>query len=386
MSKKRTYQELAECFAIENCKLLTTEKEYNEVYQKYPKYKYVASCGHENCVHFHVFIGRKTGVICPKCVIKRNSTKAKETISTDKLQQLKQELVGIDYLKVLLSNDFDIVKAFDGCKADVIIKPKTIITDDWLGLQIKSTRTSIREYSVNLDKEYIDCIVIVMYLTENNTANKIWAIPYENVANLTKISIGLYKSKYNQYEVTTETIVQNLLTAYNNCKNLKSFEELDTPINIYQQREQEFRKYREYLINFIQFTDNGMEGLVYDFMIGNKKVQEKVGGLINNTRYLFMLCKNNGTKLVNNKRKSNQIQYDKGDNNLYWLNCDNKQHFYVIPEQILINKGYIGNIKTKTFLKINPTSRQIATNWLTPYLFDYTAVDKDRLIQIIESS
>lgn len=385
MSKKRTYQELAECFAIENCKLLTTEKEYNEMYQKYPKYKYVASCGHENCVHFHVFIGRKTGVICPKCVIKRNSAKAKETMSTDKLQQLKQELVGIDYLKVLLSNDFDIVKAFDGCKADVIIKPKIITTNNWLGLQIKSTRTSIREYSAHLGQEYIDCIVMVMYLTENNTANKIWAIPYENVANLTKISIGLYKSKYNQYEVTTETIVQNLLTAYNNCKNLKSFEELDTPINIYQQREQEYRKFRESTLNFIQFTDNGMEGLVYDFMIGNKKVQEKVGGFYKNS-CVFRLHKSNGTKLVNNKRNIIYVQYDKGDNNLYWLNCDNKQHFYVIPEQILINKGYIGNIKTKTFLKINPTSRQIATNWLTPYLFDYTAVDKDRLIQIIESS
>ena len=134
----------------------------------------------------------------------------------------------------------------------------------------------IQYFCDDLDKEYIDCIVIVMYLTENNTANKIWAIPYENVANLTKISIGLYKSKYNQYEVTTETIVHNLLTAYNNCKKLKSFEELDTPINIYQQREQEYRKYRELTLKFIQFTDNGMEGLVYDFMIGNKKVQEKV--------------------------------------------------------------------------------------------------------------
>jgi hypothetical protein len=385
MSKKRTYQELAACFAIENCKLLTTEKEFNELYQKYPKYKYIASCGHEHCVYFHVFLNRKTGVICPKCVIKRNIIKAKETISKDKLQQLKQELVGIDYLKLLLSNDFEIIKAFDGCKADVIIKPKFITTDYWLGLQIKSTRNSVREYSVHLNQDYTDCVVVVMYLTENNTANKMWAIPYENVANLKKISIGLYKSKYNQYEVTTETIVQNLLKAYNNCNNLKSFEELDTPINIYQQREQEYRKYRELTLNFIKFTDNGMEGLVYDFMIGNKKVQEKVSVFYKNG-CLFRLHKSNGTQIINNKRNIIYVQYNKGDNNLYWLNCHNKQYFYVIPEQMLMNKGYIGNNDTKTFLKLNPTSRNLATNWSTPYLFDYTNVDKERLLQIIESS
>ena len=383
----RTYKEVVACFAIENCKLLTTEKEFNEIKQreKY-KYKYIASCGHEHCVRIYSFISNlKNGILCPKCVIKRNSTKAKETMSNDKLKHIKQELVGIDYLKLLLSNDFDIVKAFDGCNADVIIKPKTITTNNWLGLQIKSTRVAKTIYSVHLGQDYADCVVMVMYLTENNTVNKIWTIPYENVANLKKISIGLYKSKYSQYEVTTETIVQKLLLAYNNCKNLKSFEELDTPINKFQQREQEYRKFRESTLNFIKFTDNGMEGLVYDFMIGNKKVQEKVGGFYKK-KCLFTLCTKNGTLIVNNKKKHNQVQYNKGDNNLYWLNCDNKQYFYVIPEQILIDNGYISNsVKNKIHLRLQPVSSRLIKHWSKLYLFDYTNVDKERLLQIIES-
>ena len=74
-------------------------------------------------------------------------------------------MVGIDYLKLLLSNDFDIVKAFDGCNADVIIKPKTITTNNWLGLQIKSTRVAKTIYSVHLGQDYADCVVM-------GTANK----------------------------------------------------------------------------------------------------------------------------------------------------------------------------------------------------------------------
>ena len=83
----RTYQEVVACFAIENCKLLTTETEFNEIKQreKY-KYKYIASCGHEHFVGIYSFISKyKRGILCPTCVIKRNSTKAKETMSTDKL-------------------------------------------------------------------------------------------------------------------------------------------------------------------------------------------------------------------------------------------------------------------------------------------------------------
>jgi len=57
---------------------------------------------------------------------------------------------------------------------------------------------------------------------------------------------------------------------------------------IYQQREQEFYKYRESKIDFLTFAYNDMEGQVFDFTIDNLKIQEKVGGQRNDRFILFM--------------------------------------------------------------------------------------------------
>ena len=65
-----------------------------------------------------------------------------------------------------------------------------------------------------------------------------------------------------------DDIINKLNELYNNTSKL-SFEKLNTPINIYQQREQTFRKYREEKIDFIKFDYDNMEGTVYDFKIGN---------------------------------------------------------------------------------------------------------------------
>jgi hypothetical protein len=126
-----------------------------------------------------------------------------------------------------------------------------------------------------------------------------------------------------------------------------------------------------------------MEATVYDFKIGSLKVQEKVTQKCDKeNRYKFCICKNNG--IVNNK--SNHIQYDIGDNDFYWLNCEDKKTFFVIPEKYLVEKGIIGNngIKKSLFLKI--TVKEILhknSAWLQPYMFDYENIDKDRLLSVI---
>ena len=75
------------------------------------------------------------------------------------------------------------------------------------------------------------------------------------------------------------------------------------------------------MISFIKFEDNGMEGLVWDFKIGEKKTQEKVGCLRKDgNSYIFCLFKNNGK--IN--KKSTFTQYKSGDNDVYWLNCEGK--------------------------------------------------------------
>ena len=176
---------------------------------------------------------------------------------------------------------------------------------------------------------------------------KMWLIPYEEVAGLKTIGIA-QKSKYSKYEVQTNNIVEKLNSYYEVC-NKSNFNILDTPSSKSQKQEQEYRKIRETKIDFIEFTNNGIEGLVYDFMIGSKKVQEKVGSIIHNNinSYMFTLCKYDCR--INGKCRNKS--YEEGDNDLYWLNCKNGK-FYVIPEKVLLEKGHIGKecIKEKLYV------------------------------------
>uniref|UniRef100_A0A6C0DFT5 Uncharacterized protein n=1 Tax=viral metagenome TaxID=1070528 RepID=A0A6C0DFT5_9ZZZZ len=375
---KRTYHDIVQCFEKENCKLLTSEEEYKNINKSRGKYRYIASCGHEHIVFFHVFLSRKTGVICPNCVNIRNSIKKKEQLKHDKIQHLRQELSCIEYIIDLFKENFIIKKAFDGCKADIILKPINNDNDEWVGIQVKSCKKPTRDYGFHLDNKDYSNILILCICEENK---KMWGIPYELVKGQIKLTIGLKKSKYNQYEITHENYLEKINNIYNTL-NKSKYETIDTPICIYQQREKEYRLFRENKLDFIQFDNNNMEGLVYDFKIGNKKVQEKVGGLctIRKGNFIFGIVKNRG--LINKKR--NFVQYDKGDNDIYWLNCDNKKLFYVIPEALLVEQGYICDKKTtKKTIKVNPDSEKSCV-WLKPYLFDYENINKEALLEILQ--
>lgn len=105
-------------------------------------------------------------------------------------------------------------------------------------------------------------------------------------------------------------------------------------------------------------------------------------------RCVFCLCKNKG-KL---ESKRNQVQYDINDNKFYWLNCDNKQHFFVIPEKVLIEKGFIANKeknKNNIFLKITIKDElHCKHQWLIPFIFNYTSINetpnKTRLLNLLK--
>jgi len=375
---KRTYQDVVQSFEKENCKLLTTEKEYRNMYKSYAKYRYIASCGHEHIVFFHVFLSRKTGVLCPSCVNVRNTKTNNEKLKVDKLHLIRQELVCIEYIIELFKEHFIIKKAFDGCKADIIFKPINNNNDEWIGIQVKSCKKPTRDYGFHLENKDYSNTLILCICEENK---KMWGIPYELVKGQVKLTVGLKKSKYDEYEITPNNYLEKITNVYHSLEK-SNYETIDTPLCIYQQREKEYRTFRENILDFIQFDNNVMEGLVYDFKIGNKKVQEKVGGLctIRKGNFIFTLVKNNGRK--DNKRC--HMQYNKGDNDIYWLNCDNHKHFYVIPEEVLVEKGYIDNKNTlKKLIRVNPDSEKSCV-WLKPYLFDYENINKEALLEILD--
>jgi hypothetical protein len=371
-----TYENVVKKFEDKNCIVTMTKEEFIENYKNNNcKIKYNASCGHENNVSYKNFNTLNQGINCPKCVNKNTGLKLKELRTGENKNNLLQELNGINYFKELIGEYFTTIKSFDGCKADIAIKKFEEIEDLWLGIQVKTTnkKTEREQYYFRLNNgKYDDCLLLCIC----DEDKKMWLIPYEEVKGLKTIGIA-QKSKYNKYEVTKETLTEKLNYYYTLIKKFE-FNILDTPTSKSQQQEQKYREIRESKINFIKFKNNIMEGLVYDFMIGNKKVQEKVGSIIhdNVNSYMFSLTKYDCRVDGKCKNKS----YEEGDNDLYWLNCKNGK-FYVIPEDALFVNGYIGKDCKKEKLYVSPTNQN--TEWCNEYLFDYNNVDKDRLLKLV---
>jgi len=382
------YENIIEEFNKRNCKLLTTKEEHCEILKmaKKSNYKlnYTASCGHNHVVFYNVFKSRGTGIICPSCKNKETCNSMKEKMQNNEMSKthfIEQEFNFIQKISELLKNDFEIIKAFDGCNVDIIFRPKNIVNDNWVGIQVKTNNIIHLTYSFHINHIYKDCLLL-FYCCEDES---MWLIPENVIGNQQKVSIGYTKSKYNIYKVTNENIINKLTELYKITSKFV-FDTLNKPINIYQQREQEFRKYRENKIDFIQFHYDNMEGTVYDFKIGNLKIQEKVIKISYDNKCLFQLCKNNGR--LNSKQ--NQIQYDVGDNDFYWLNCHDKKNFFVIPENILIDKKLVGNEKenknTKFFKITIQEKLHKNSSWLQYYMFNYENIDKERLLKVLNLS
>ena len=376
------YENVVEEFNKRDCLLLNTKEEYYEIlktaFKGNYKLNYTASCGHNHIVFYNVFKSRGTGVKCPSCVNKKIGNDKKEKMKNNeitKICNIEQEFKFIQLFKELIKTEFDIIKAFDGCHVDIILKPKNISENKWIGIQIKTTNNRHLTYSFHMNNNYKDCLLL-FYCCEDES---MWLIPENIIQNQTKVSIGFNKSKYNIYKVTKDSITNRLFELYNITSKF-DFDILNTPINIYQQREKDFCKYRESKIDFIKFDYDEMEGTAYDFKIGNYKIQEKVTKMRDENKFIFFICKKNGYS-----NKTSNKQYDIGDNDFYWLNCENKKTFFVIPEQILVEKQLVGNIKNKLSLKVTiKDTLHPLSSWLQPYMFDYNNIDKDRLLNIIK--
>jgi hypothetical protein len=375
-----TYEKTSNYFESKNCKLCYTKEEFESYYKKNTqKLKYIASCGHENNVCWKNFYSVNQGIQCPSCVNKNTGIKLQQLYSGKNCNgSLQQEYSGIQYFISLVKSIYDIKKTFDGCKADIALKPKTCELDKWLCIQVKTTniKTERGQYYFRLNNSsYEDCLLLCICEEDK----RMWLIPYEDVNGQKTIGISK-KSKYNKYEITEEKIFESLNIFYTKMP-LFEYNVINIPTSKSQQQEQEFRNLRENKIDFIEFINHDIEGLVYDFKIGNKKVQEKVGSYCkenNPNMFIFSLAKYDCR--INGKCKNKC--YEEGDNDLYWLHCKNRK-FYVIPESLLIEKGFVGKNCVKQKLYVSPTNTNIA--WCNKYLFDYDNIDKERLIKIINN-
>ena len=368
-----TFKTVTKAFLDKECVLSITEEEFNTIYvNNKNKIKYIASCGHNNSVSLKNFISLNQGIQCPSCVNNNTGVKLKELRSGEnKNSSIEQEFKCIQYFIGVINEYFQVKKTFDGCRTDIVLRSADSIFDLWLGIQVKSTynKTDRGQYDFKLNCiNYDNCLILCICLEDK----KMWLIPYEDVKGQKSVKISI-KSKYNHYEVTPDNIKEKLTNFYNNIPNFQ-FDILNTPTSDTHKQEKFYRKLREEKLDFIQFIYPEFEGTVYDFKIFDKKVQEKVG----------FICKNNpnsfGFHINKSNGKKSNCSYKLGDNDLYWLHCKNTSRFYVIPESILIENGFIGD-NCKQHLYISPTN--INTKWTDEYLFNYDNIDKERLLQVL---
>jgi hypothetical protein len=372
-----TYESIVKNFSEKGCKIIMSKEEFIENYKNNKsKIKYIAQCGHENLVRCKNFTSLNQGLNCPKCVNKNTGIKLKEFRAGENKNALLQEFNCIKYFTELIGEHFTTIKTFDGCKADIAIKKIDIIEDLWLGVQVKTTikKTERDQYYFRLNNGKYDNCLLLCICEEDK---KMWLIPYDDVNGFKTIGVA-QKSKYNKYEINNETLIEKLGNYYETLNKFE-FDVLNIPTSKCQKQEQEYRKIRETKLNFIEFKNNIMEGFVYDFMIGSKKVQEKVGTIAhdNPNSYSFQLTKYDCR--INGKCKNKS--YEEGDADIYWLNCKNGK-FYVIPEIALLDNGYIGKDCKKEHLYVSPTNQN--TSWCNKYLFDYNNVDVAKLLELIK--
>jgi hypothetical protein len=369
-----TFEFVTKTFSDKGCNITMTEEEFNANYTtSKSKINYIASCGHNNLVSWKNFTGLNQGINCPSCVHINTGLKLKELRSGDQNNSsIEQEFECIQYFIKNIDQYFQVKKLYHGCRADIALKPIECFDDSWLGIQVKSTykKCDRGQYDFKLNGINYDNYLLLCICLEDK---KMWLIPYEDVDGKSSIKVSK-KSKYNHYEVNVAQLFTKLNVFYETIPTF-TFNLLNTPTSDTHKQEQYYRKIRENKIEFIEFIYPEFEGTVYDFKIFDKKVQEKVG----------FICKNNSNSFGFSINKSDGVKqncsYKLGDNDFYWLHCKNTTKFYVIPEAILIEKGFIGTM-CRQHLYISPTNKN--TKWTNDYLFDYDSVDKERLLLLFQ--
>ena len=90
----------------------------------------------------------------------------------------------------------------------MIIKPNYILENKWLGIQVKTCLNAVRGHSFNLSgNDYTNNMILCICLEDK----KMWGFLQENLQErLTKLSIGLTKSKYDKYELNLQNLIKIL--------------------------------------------------------------------------------------------------------------------------------------------------------------------------------
>jgi hypothetical protein len=373
---QNAYNRINTHIASKGCTLLTTIQDIqdNKMHAK-SFYKIIGICGHESYIKYDMFKAMNCGIKCKSCTLESTINKLK----VKGLNASNTEYKGYCYLRDQLINIFQVKKMVEGTQADFAIKPLETDEDMWLPIQLKTSLNikinHCNNYHFRIGRtDYPNMIVVLLCLEDKKT----WILNGNDIIGKQNINIGSTRSIYSQYEVND--IITTFMKLYTTQEKY-NIAILNIPKSAQQQREQKYRHLREQYIPYLSFTYPEEEHLPYDFIVNGFKVQEKVAtksrNKRSNTSYIVVMARCAG---------KNKIAYSKGDNAYYWINIPDTTKFFLIPEMALLEHGKIipNCICTNGFLMgINirylPKSQN---NWMYQYMYDYTTITQDQMMQL----
>lgn len=384
------YEEIQKKFQSHGCTLLITKEEFEKIKGKIYRYNFTftANCGHERCTSLTSIKHCNSEMwICDLCARANNRKFFKEKHNIDILVNLYVEHESYLIISDILKDKFIVQKLGPSTAADFIVKPIDMIYDLWLRIQIKST-SKIKNNTYKFSKGISDYTGMVMACICNED-KKVWFVDYmvlKNVKGCFSITDKPH-TKYGRYKCSISEICNRILEFYEDDFTYPKVDLItaDTPPTIKMQMERNYIRLRERNLSFLQFINNDIEGLVYDFKINNYKIQEKGTNTKIDKRFMFGLNKSNGLK--------NQQPYKHGDNDFYMFHVNDNRYFYIIPESVLIEHKYVTADKQKGKVVIylyphtsdeefSQMNKRYRMAWANQYLFDYKNLDRQRIIDM----
>lgn len=375
-AQRFTYEEFCQRLTDHGCKLLMSREEYDEKkIRVIDQITFLASCGHERTNAYETMYSSKDWK-CKQCTHANVSEKLKIKGKTDGISTGSLlEYHAFEFMKNVVK-DFKIIKSYEGCKSDFIIKPVNENRDEWLQIQLKTTGNIINnKYQFDIKGIDYSGMLILAICIKDSIA---WAIPGYIVKNFKTLTCSSKdNTKYKPYQFDISEINVVFQTYYLNILKI-NFE--DSYISNNPQGKQEYQ-YAQKRINCLKlpFMANPIENTCSDFSINNRKIQEKVLTKYTSNGYKYekfevTMAKCNGRK----NGKMTYRPYDEGDNDFYWFHIPKYDQFYIIPEEKLVRIGMLrtesqpGKIKIGFYPVPDKNRRKTQVDFAVDYLFDYS--------------
>lgn len=384
------YNKILQCVKDKECSLLTSKEHFMDLnLGTRSKVKIIGKCKHEYDI---VYLQFKNGKgLCTSCLNEHRSKTRKEFYKENKDYNANVEINGNVLFRKYLSDEFHTV-SIRNCIADMLIKPKFVIEDVWLPIQLKSTSQKDSRYTYKFvikHNDYTNTVLVCICVSEE----KFWVfeghdIPQSDAINIFNKSESS-QSQYNKFNVSKCNLSGLLKQLYMNSKINNTKAILSIPICETHKTEYKYKLIRESkFANLLQFEDPETDSSVFDFMCNGMKVQEKIGHAEKNMIDCYRVS------IKKTKDGSEKMPYHEKDNDVYWFHIIDNTLFYVVPNEIMKKLKYLTTDTDpgKTALLLYPNyqvktkGKQVISLELNDYMFDYDNIDIRRIKQLFNMS